>query len=216
MREFFMTMLTKFLTAAAVIGGLAVPAAAQAPYPYRSRSSRPIRSRLRASRATAIIRRSRAMVSRATVNLAMATRHQQDGLGQIVGQLLGNRYNVTDRTAVQQCASAAMSQASAQYRPQPYGNAYGYNHRLQLQRRISAGLRRAHARHRHHQRRAPTEWLARVRPARQPRRIPPNGQAYGYQNNGYAATGDLSFRCNVDYRGAVTNVRVRQANAYRG
>jgi len=45
---------------------------------------------------------------------------------------------------------------------------------------------------------------------------PPHGQAYGYQNNGYAATGDLSFRCNVDYRGAVTNVRVRRAEAYRG
>ena len=45
---------------------------------------------------------------------------------------------------------------------------------------------------------------------------PPNGQAYGYQNQGYAATGDLSFRCNVDYRGAVTNVRIRRANTYRG
>ncbi len=45
---------------------------------------------------------------------------------------------------------------------------------------------------------------------------PPQGQAYGYQNQGYAATGDLSFRCNVDYRGAVTNVRVRRANTYRG
>ena len=42
------------------------------------------------------------------------------------------------------------------------------------------------------------------------RRYRPNGQAYGYQNQGYAATGDLSFRCNVDYRGAVTNVRVRR------
>jgi len=38
----------------------------------------------------------------------------------------------------------------------------------------------------------------------------------GYQNNGYAATGDLSFRCNVDYRGAVSDVRIRRANTYRG
>jgi hypothetical protein len=45
---------------------------------------------------------------------------------------------------------------------------------------------------------------------------PPHGQAYGYQNQGYAATGDLSFRCNVDYRGAVTNVRIRRADTYRG
>ena len=43
-----------------------------------------------------------------------------------------------------------------------------------------------------------------------------HGNAYGYQNDGYAATGDLSFRCNVDYRGAVTNVRINRANTYRG
>ena len=49
-----------------------------------------------------------------------------DPIGQIVNQLLGNRYNVTDRTAVRQCASAAVQRASSQYR-QPYGNAYGYN-----------------------------------------------------------------------------------------
>ena len=37
------------------------------------------------------------------------------------------------------------------------------------------------------------------------------GGQYGYQNRGYAQ-GDLSFRCNVDYRGAVTGLRVRPAN----
>ena len=31
----------------------------------------------------------------------------------------------------------------------------------------------------------------------------------GYQNSGYA-TGDLSFRCNVDYRGAVTDIRIER------
>ena len=49
------------------------------------------------------------------------------GLGQIIGQLLGNGYNVTERTAVEHCASAAMAQASAEYGQRPYGNAYGYN-----------------------------------------------------------------------------------------
>jgi hypothetical protein len=38
------------------------------------------------------------------------------------------------------------------------------------------------------------------------------GGGYGYQNGGY---GELSFRCNVDYRGAVTGLRVRPAG-YRG
>lgn len=44
-----------------------------------------------------------------------------------------------------------------------------------------------------------------------------NQQGYnqGYNNQGYAqgysqAYGQLSFRCNVDYNGAVTGVRVRQ------
>ena len=67
----------------------------------------------------------------------------------IIDQLLGNRYNVTDRQAVRQCARAATAQAQSQY---------GYN-----------------------------------------------------QNQAYAQ-GDLSFRCNVDYRGAVTGLRVRPAN----
>jgi hypothetical protein len=40
------------------------------------------------------------------------------------------------------------------------------------------------------------------------------GGQYGYQNRGYSQ-GDLSFRCNVDYRGAVTGLRIRPAG-YRG
>jgi hypothetical protein len=49
----------------------------------------------------------------------------------------------------------------------------------------------------------------------------PYGNAYGYQNQGYAdpryaQRANLSFRCNVDYRGAVTGVRISRANtAYR-
>ena len=42
---------------------------------------------------------------------------------------------------------------------------------------------------------------------------------YGYQNRGHAqgyAAGDVSFRCNVDYRGQVTNVRIGRNDAYRG
>ena len=35
-----------------------------------------------------------------------------------------------------------------------------------------------------------------------------NGYNQGYGNRGYGAA-NLSFRCNVDYRGSVTNVRVR-------
>jgi hypothetical protein len=41
------------------------------------------------------------------------------------------------------------------------------------------------------------------------------GGQYGYQNRGYA-TGDVSFRCNVDNRGQVTNIRIGRNNGYRG
>jgi len=120
-------------------------------------------------------------------------------------------------------AFVAAAPAAAQYYPQPqpygygapYGNAYGYNNygRVRsLQARAAASMR--------------VTAITNVERRKNGVRVsglldsrsgyPPHGQAYGYQNNGYAATGDLSFRCNVDYRGAVTNVRVRRAGNYRG
>ncbi|MEO6226030.1 MAG: hypothetical protein ABIO80_09315, partial [Sphingomicrobium sp.] len=38
-----------------------------------------------------------------------------------------------------------------------------------------------------------------------------NGQSAYYQNRAMGA-GDLSFRCNVDYRGVVSNVRIDRTN----
>lgn len=206
-----MTMFKSVLTAAAVIGGLAAPAMAQNPYTYPQP---------------------------APGQPGYGYYPQQPGYGQpgygyqnqnpnslgsIIGQLLGNRYNVTDRTAVQQCASAAMQQASAQYRPQngygqpPYGNAYGYNN--------NRGYGQGYNGQGYNPMMRVTA-ITNVERRQNGLRVsglidsrggyPPQGQAYGYQNQGYAATGDLSFRCNVDYRGAVTNLRVRRANTYRG
>jgi hypothetical protein len=40
------------------------------------------------------------------------------------------------------------------------------------------------------------------------------GGQYGYQDRRYAR-GDLTFRCNVDYRGYVTNVRLARNSQYR-
>ena len=157
---------------------------------------------------------------------------QQYGYGQqgtgnpvtgIIDQLLGNRYSVTDRQAIRQCARAAMSQASSQYGGyNRYGgyNQYGYNQQqygygrfrvtgiTDVQRR-STGLRV-------------------VGMLDSGRGYGGNG-GYGYGNQGYgeqgygnqgygaypAGGGDFSFRCNVDYRGAVTFVRVRPIAAYR-
>ena len=51
--------------------------------------------------------------------------YAQNPVGAIIDQLLGNRYNVTDRQAVSRCASAVMTQASSQY---GNGNNNGYGH----------------------------------------------------------------------------------------
>ena len=107
---------------------------------------------------------------------------------------------------------AIATPAAAQYR-QPYGNAYGYNNNRGYNQGYGANMRVT----------AITNVERRQNGLRVSGLIdsrggsyPPYGQAYGYQNQGYAATGDLSFRCNVDYRGAVSQVRIRRANTYRG
>ena len=147
---------------------------------------------------------------------------QQNVVGQIVNQLLGNRYNVTDRSAVTQCASAAMVQASAQYRPRgypAYGQAYpqgygqpGYNPQYgynggsamrvtsitDVQRR-SRGLR------------VSGEMNSGMYAGHSG--YAPYGNAYGYHAN--QARGDLTFRCNVAYNGQVTDVRIRQNSNWR-
>src|SRR4051794_15685317 len=51
--------------------------------------------------------------------------YSQNPVQQVIDSLLGNRYNVTDRRAVSQCANAAMIQAQSQYRG--YGQGYGNN-----------------------------------------------------------------------------------------
>jgi hypothetical protein len=122
---------------------------------------------------------------------------QQGGLSGVIGQLLGNRYAVNDRTAITQCASAAQAQVAQQYgggygnRPyngynQGYNQGYGQSRVTaitQVERR-NRGLR-------------VTGLIA-------------SGQAYGGGYNQQYGGADLSFRCNVDYNGAVTNLRVNR------
>ncbi|MCL6740614.1 hypothetical protein LZ518_05640 [Sphingomonas sp. RB56-2] len=145
----------------------------------------------------------------------------QDGITQIIGQLLGNRYQTNDRVAVERCATAAMAQANAQYRRSPYAQGYGdprggYGN----QGYYPASSMRVTA-------------ITDVRRRNNGLRVsglldssfdghPPYGNAYGYQGQGYqgqryAGQGDLTFRCNVAYNGAVTGVRVgRNQSAYNG
>lgn len=188
-----MTRLFTCLAAGAATLAVAVPAAAQSPYP-------------------------------SPYAYPQQTYPQgQDSISQIINQLLGNRYQANDRYAVERCATAAVAQANAQYHPNRYGQrygtqgygygtpGYGYGNQgyypaqmrvtaiTQVQRRGN-GLR--------------VSGLIDSNYGAQP----PYGNAYGYRGQGYpnqryAAQGDLSFRCNVDYRGAVRNVRIGRNQA---
>jgi hypothetical protein len=129
-------------------------------------------------------------------------------IGSMIDQLLGNRYNVTDRQAIGRCASAAMSQAQSQYGYRGYNGYGGYNGYsnynnyggarvtaiTDVQRR-SYGLRVSGliGMGRHYDNGYGNRY----------------GNAYG---NGYR---ELNFRCDVDYRGVVTNLRVRHNDEYR-
>jgi len=126
----------------------------------------------------------------------------------VIDQLLGNRYNVTDRQAVRQCASAARAQAQSQY-----GGGYnGYNGQ-RFGQNYGQGYNQAYGALR-------VTSITGVQRRGNGLRVTGtlgsgggySGQQYGYQNR-YAG-GSLSFRCNVDYNGAVTGVRI--GNGYRG
>ena len=189
-----MTSFTRFLAAAAAIGGVSAPLAAQNPYPYPQQGY---------------------------PQQVYPYPNQQYGYGQqgygnpvtdIIDSLLGNRYNISDRQAIRQCANAARAQAASQYGGDGYNNGYnnGYGNRYaqgvatpslrvtaitDVQRR-SSGLRVKGL--------MSTGYEGRY------------GNQYG--NNVYvpsSAAGDLGFRCNVDYRGAVTNIRIDRNGEYR-
>jgi hypothetical protein len=213
------------LAAAAAVGGIAAPAIAQTGYPYPY--AQPQYPQAQYPQAYP------QQYPQAYPQTGYAYPGQQgysnNPVNQIINQLLGNRYNVTDRTAVAQCAAAAQSQAAAQFGGQrygqggqyqggysqgaPYGNAYGYN---AMQSARVTGITSVERRNNG----------LRVSGLMSSGMMAP-GQGYGgYGNQGYGNQGygqgsatagsDLTFRCNVDYRGAVTNLRVRRNPAWRG
>lgn len=187
---------TRYLAAAAAIGGVSAPLAAQYPYPQ------PYPQQYPQQYPQAYPQQYPQAYPGQPYGYGYGN---QGAVGQIIDQLLGNRYNVTDRGAVSRCASAAMAQAAAQYgsgygaQDPRYGQQYGQGYNRYPAMRVTA--------------------ITNVERRNNGLRVsgllnsgmgyPPYGQAYGYQNRGYAR-GDLSFRCNVDYRGAVTNIRIRR------
>jgi hypothetical protein len=180
-----MKSFTRFLAAAAAIGGVSAPLAAQSAYPYGYQQQVP-------------------QPYPGQPGYGYQQGYAQNPVGQIIDGLLGNRYNVSDRQAVSQCASAAMTQAAAQY-ANGYDRGYGNN---SYNRGYNGAMRVT----------AITDVQRRNNGLRVSGTMSSgyggnNGGQYGYQNRDYAR-GDISFRCNVDYRGAVTNVRIGRNMAY--
>jgi len=111
-------------------------------------------------------------------------------VGGIIDQLLGNRYNVSDRQAIGRCASAALQRALGRY-PNGYAQSYpGYN-RLMRVTAITDVQRRSNG--------------LRVRG------MLGGGMRYGYGRDPYGSA-DVSFRCDVDYAGYVRDVRIGEGN----
>jgi hypothetical protein len=222
--NFLMAMLTKILTAGALIGGLAAPATAQYPYPAPVPQPAPGQPGYGYyPPQPGYGQPGYGQPGYGQPGYGQPGYGYPQGYGsnvdQMLNQLLGNRYNPTDRAAIHQCARAALNQAAAQYPHQPYGNAYGYNGQGYGQQGYynqgyHSGAPMRVTAITNVERRQDSLRISGLLDSRDG--YPPHGQAYGYQNNGHAAVGDLSFRCSVDYRGAVTNLRVRRSNSYRG
>jgi len=216
-----MTGFTKYLAAAASIGALAAPAAAQyypqqptypQQYPQQYPQGYPQGYPQQTYPAT-----------------PYGYGYNQGTTGNpvtdIIDSLLGNRYSVTDRQAVRQCANAARAQAAQQYGHQyggGYGGGYGaYNNgygqqAYGQQAYVGTNLR--------------VTSISGVERRSDGLRVTGTlgygagyggqhgyqyGNQNGYQGQGYGAA-QLSFRCNVDYHGAVTGLRVRPVDAYHG
>ena len=190
-----MTIRTHYFAAAAAIGALAVPAAAQSAYAYGYQEQNPQYQQVPQPYP------GQPGYGYQQGYPGYVQGYAQNPVSQIINSLLGNRYSVTDRQAVSQCASAAMTQAAAQYGNgynQGYGNR-GYNPAMRVTS-ITDVQRRNNG----------------LRVSGMMSSGGGYGGQYGYQQNRNYASGDLSFRCNVDYRGAVTNVRIGRNVAYRG
>ncbi len=198
-----MNRFTNYLAAATAIGGMSAPLAAQNPYPYGYQQ--PVPQPYPGQPGYGY---QQGYPGQPGYNQGYTGNPVTD----VIDQLLGNRYNVTDRQAVRQCANAARTQAMQQYGGynngygNQYGNQYGNPRILAPQLRVTAIT--------DVQRRSDGLRVSGMMGTGYA------GNQYGYQNRGYPqqgyAPGDVSFRCNVDYRGAVTDIRIgNRNNGYR-
>lgn len=121
-----------------------------------------------------------------------------DPVSAVIDQLLGPGYSASDRSAVRQCAIAAMAQSQGQNGAYARGyesdeGPYGSSLRLTA---ISSVERRADG----------LEVRGELSSGNDP-----YASAYGSYGQSYDP-GSVSFRCKVDYRGVVTNVRLLEGS----
>jgi hypothetical protein len=188
-----MTHRAKMIAAAALVGSVAAPSAAQyypqpQPYPYPAPQPYPAPGY--------------PQPGYQAPGYGYNQPYGESAIGAIVDSLIGNRYAVNDRQAIRQCAWAAVQRAQGQYGAYPYpGQRYG--NRYNRFARVTAI----------------TDVQRRMRGIRVRGLLdtgmygnrPPYGGGYG---GGYGGSGDLSFRCDVDYRGYVSDVRIDRYRRY--
>jgi hypothetical protein len=134
----------------------------------------------------------------------------ESAIAAIVDSLIGNRYAVGDRTAIRQCAWAAVQRAQTREGPNTYGGYQGYpgsgaypNSGYAMPNVRVTAITAVEHRSRGTRVRGLLDAGLHGGP-----RYGYNGQGYG-GGYGYAGGGgDLSFRCDTDYRGYVYDVRL--------
>ena len=139
-------------------------------------------------------------------------------VGQVLGQILnpyGGNYNYggNDRYLIDRCAGAVQQRINSRYGGyqrygQPYGyGGYGYNNYGYGNARV-LGITRVERRNRG----------LRVRGVATAGSQAAYGYGYGnpYGYNQYNPVGEFTFKCNVDYRGRITDIDLdRNRYAYR-
>lgn len=223
-----MHILAKLAAGAAAIGGLAAPALAQSPYPYPQYPQYPQQSYPQGQYPQAQYPQGQYPQAYPQTGYGYPGQQgyaqpgygAQNPIGAIINQLLGNRYTVTDRSAVTQCATAAQAQAAAQYAPrgQAYGQPYGQPYGQAYGQQYSGGYNTAYSQARVT---GITNVERRNRGLRVTGVMSSGMRGAGWGNPAYGgayanAQNDLTFRCNVDYRGVVSNVRITRNSGYRG
>lgn len=123
----------------------------------------------------------------------------QNIVGSFIDQLIGNRYDVGDRQAIRRCGYAAVREAENRYRPYFNGMPYayqGYRGHVRVSDITSVQRRLLVTRVRGH--------------------LDTTRRAYrGQARDRDMRDADLSFRCDVDRSGNVSDVRIERTRYWR-